>query len=87
MNKEQKICLWVGIGLIVLITLFPPYCWRSGKYGGFGLLWRYMESDDGHPLYIDKFRLSIQLAVVAVVTTGLILTFKDKKTNSKSNET
>jgi len=32
MNKKQRIALWIGVALIVLTGLFPPWCAVSPKF-------------------------------------------------------
>lgn len=63
MNKRQRITLWVGIGVIVLMGLFPPASLSTSKRSS---------------IVVDTPRLLIQWGVVIVVTGGLFVTFKDK---------
>lgn len=74
-NHRQQICLWMGIAIFVLIGLFPP--WLCVSKGG-----RLRSAGNAFILssgYVNVSRLCFQWAVVAVITTGLILTFRDKK--------
>ena len=68
MNRKQMICLWIGIAVMVLMGLFPPYRWGDDSF-----LFD-MEADA-----IEFAKLFIQWFIVALVTGGLIYTFKNKK--------
>lgn len=102
MNREQKICLWVGIVVIVLMGIFPPT--RRGfiyeaHVGGL----RHSKEERIEPLDysfhlgytflltaevsdIGFGKLIVQWAVVAVVTGGLIYKFRDKKDKKLKDE-
>lgn len=94
MNDRQKICLWLGIAVIVLMGIFPPtqhgFYYRA-LYGG-------IRHENGKPPIVDHIfhpgytflfsakaseislnKLIIQWGIVGAVTGGLIYTFKDKK--------
>lgn len=62
MNKTQLKVLWVGIGIFVLMGLFPP---TTRGYNFF------LEKGD-----ISFSRLSIQWAIVAAITAGFIYSLK-----------
>ena len=86
MNWKQKICLWVGIVAFVLMGIFPPWVAAppgGGNYvaGGYAfILFPRNQFGESHWLArIDLGQLAAQWAMVAVVTAGLIVTFKDKK--------
>ena len=86
MNWKQKICLWIGIVVIVMMGLFPPWMATApgeGNYvaGGYGFI-LFPRDQFGESLWlarIDFGQLAAQWAMVAVVTGGLIVTFADKK--------
>jgi len=84
MNRKQKICLWVGIVAIVVMGLFPPWVFLygekayAGPYGWIGTSPSWLGSGTKCN-FVDLHRLGIQYFVVAVVTSGLIITLKDKK--------
>jgi len=63
MNHTQLKVLWVGIGVIVLMGLFPP-----GTYGGYDLILVARS--------ISLGRLIIEWAIVVTVTGGLIYSLK-----------
>jgi len=98
MNKKQTVCLCLGIIVFVLMGLFPPWMMispigdyvknvysfilnpvKAGYYSDVRdeLLW---ESR------IDASRLFVQWATVAVITGGLIYTFKDKPKNNEKEK-
>lgn len=75
MNKKQLITLWVGISIIVLMGIYPPYFIsmpmnpRAGR-------------TEYHFLFktvffrVDIAKLLIQWFIVAFIITGLLFTFK-----------
>lgn len=63
MNRTQLKVLWVGIGIIVLMGLFPP-----GTHGGYDLI---LEARS-----VSLGRLIIEWAIVVAVTGGLIYSLK-----------
>ncbi len=75
MNRKQKIALWIGIIVIILLGLFPPFVEPVGMYGR-GRYYKFILFSDDN---IDIIKLCVQWAIVAVITGGLIITFKDKK--------
>lgn len=87
MNKKQKIALWVGASVIVLMGLVPPWTSRGwsrngrgqGRHaGGYGLIFYPPGSAAG----IDGTRLLVQWALAALVTGVVVATLKDKKEQS-----
>ena len=93
MNKKQKICLWVGIAIIVLMGFIPPWVYTSIRFAlgqtghaGYHCILYPPEPSEVYGrtgIRIDILRLLVQWAIIAVVTGGLVYTFKDKK--SKGN--
>lgn len=89
MNRKQIICLWVGIAIIVLMGIFPPWITKGTMSGGsvqalpkysFLLLPPYSDNKTGLSLHqIDINKLVIQWFMVALITGGLIVTFKNEK--------
>ena len=84
MNKRQTIVLWIGIIILVLMGIFPPIhidisdrFWRGDGprpwEPGYDFLFTML------PSKISFSKLFIQWFIIAVVTGGLIVTFKDKK--------
>lgn len=78
MNKTQLIVLWIGIGLIVLMGLFPP--WVMSVQGaidqqGYGFILNPPEEY----CHVNTPRLYVQWIMVAVIAGGLFVTLKDKK--------
>jgi hypothetical protein len=83
MNKKQKIVFLVGLGIIVLMGLIPPW---SDSYSGESFydflfsspaFWR-----GGRPT-IDFTRLFLQWAVVVIATAGIIFILKDNNAGSQ----
>jgi hypothetical protein len=79
MNKKQKVVFLVGIGIIVIMGLVPPWYYQSrGPYpsspGGYGFILStpYHIGDA-----IDVTRLFIQWAMVAIATAVIMWAFKD----------
>jgi len=120
MNKKQKIWIWVGITIIVLMGLFPPWVvkqvipkgdWNiitlrkyifilKAPYFHYKALpppppkshpkyaeaYMGIEPEFNHAEQIDITRLLIQWFIVALITGGLIVTFKDKKLKDEQKE-
>ena len=101
MNDRQKICLWLGIAVIVLMGIFPPtprgWYYRA-LYGG-------IRRENGEPPIVDHIfhcgytflftakeseislnKLIIQWGIVGAVTFGLIYTFRDKKAKDEQKQ-
>ncbi len=92
MNRKQKICLWIGIIVIVLMGIFPPLkfgCYQPDAVWAVDMsLWaRRFHSFGYERLWmleepeIGFSKLLIQWSIVAIATVGLLLTFKDHKKN------
>jgi len=78
MNKKQIIVLWIGIAAIVVMGIIPP--WVVSIQGaieqrGYGFILIPPEKY----CHINTSRLYVQWIMVAVVTGGFLVTFKDKK--------
>lgn len=77
MNWKQKVFVWIGIAVIVLMGLFPPHGpWsnisRRANLGFFPLF-----KVASHAIKLS--RLYLQWAIVGVITVGLILSFKGRE--------
>lgn len=95
MNIIQKIFLWIGIISIVLMGLYPPWTYDVNarefsvqgfpKYG-FILTPQTPREFSERTFYcrLDISKLFIQWVIVATITGGLLVTFKDKKKNENS---
>jgi len=94
MNTSQKVALWVGIGVLVLMLVFPPWV-------GIQSLSRTANITNVYPLgyaplfspppagagkQVDFGRLSIQCLAVVLVTGGMIYTLKDSKDKGEQDE-
>ena len=94
MNKKQKICLWVGIAVFVLMGLYPPWIIIHPTKGyhalpkyRFLLLPPYSNNKAGLSLHqIDVTKLVIQWFMVAAITAGLVVTFADKKPKDEQKQ-
>ena len=99
MNKKQTVCLCLGIIVFVLMGLFPPCTLLSpiGDYVKYGykFIWnqfkgRYYGDARDDLLWesrIDASRLFVQWAAVAVITAGLIYTFKGRPKDKEKERT
>lgn len=82
MNKKQLVVMWVGIAIIVLMGLFPPWT-TYGNSGDCYLTHKFIlfkPAERNIPARIDTGHLFVQWIIVTAITGGLIVTFKDKKT-------
>lgn len=92
MNKKQLIAMWFGIIAIVLMGLFPPWYIKSQSGAetqkGYGYAFIFTPPDPTgqgvHPM-INMSQLCIQCFIVGLITTGYIITFKDKKPKDERN--
>lgn len=93
MNKGQLIAMWIGIVIAIGMIVFPPWRWelnlenaladRTDKVRSFGPssyapIFMPPEPPKRSGIGIDWGRLSIQLAGVALVTAGAIVTLKKR---------
>ena len=76
MSKKQKIVLWIGLVLFVLMAISPPWgqhiegTWYSERYA--------LILDPPFDGSIDWSRLSLQWVIVAALTAGVLLTMGNK---------
>jgi hypothetical protein len=63
LNRTQRVVLWFGIGMLVLMGLFPP-----GARGGYAFILQARS--------VSLSRLCIEWALVILVTGGLIYALK-----------
>ena len=85
MNKIQLIILWVGIAIVVLMGIFPPWAVTyqgGGPYEGYA----FILSRPREICHIETTLLLVQWIMVAVVTGGLIITFKDRKPKDEQKQ-
>lgn len=62
MNKKQKICLWVGAFILVIVTIYPHWVYKSklhpGRRATFGQNDRIVQQVDytyyGRKFFLDK---------------------------------
>ena len=99
MNKKQLIIMWVGIAIVVLMGIFPPWLAieeNTHIYLGHSFIlsppnenWlrHHRDSIDINQIGIVDFtRLLIQWTMVSVIVGGLFITFKDKKPKDEQKE-
>jgi hypothetical protein len=85
MNKKQLIVMWVGIAIIILMGIFPP--WIVTVQGTDNILGHaFILSRTGRKYDINASFLFVQWIMVVAITGGLIITFKDKKPNDEQKE-
>jgi hypothetical protein len=84
MNKKQKICLWIGIIVFVLMGLFPPAEKPIDHYFrtiyGMQMEYRFLLHASG-PIILSN--LIVQWFIVSIITGGLIYSFKDKSAEGR----
>lgn len=86
MNKKQKIVFLVGLGIIVLMGLIPPWCFYtpiSSIPGQYDIIFSY-DSYGNRGTNIDLTRLFIQWVVVVIATAGIMFILKNN--NGRSNK-
>jgi hypothetical protein len=72
---RPQVILWIGISLIVLMCLFPPWG-RGGEFDGYAYLF---SGGNSYKTHIDLVRLIIQCIIVGLITGGLLYTLNVKK--------
>lgn len=102
MKTRALIALWVGVGLMVLMGLFPPwlvYTYRTGNdmpmpgmpLSSYGYAFLFnppwtLGSRPGQYAFVDLSRLIVQWVVVASVTVALVLTLNRGSASSETKE-
>ena len=93
MNRKQKVCLWVGVAVIVLIGLFPPSKLACPKFSGPWLWWEkamilvlHNSIYNLRIRYVKLLNLFVEWSIVALAAGGLIYARRDRKTEGKPNE-
>ncbi|MFC1555735.1 hypothetical protein ACFL67_01495 [candidate division KSB1 bacterium] len=90
MNKTQRIIILIGLALIILMGIFPP--WHLQHTNGVRIFWGYnfinpildpvvesgINMGTAH-LRIETDLLNTQLFFVTIVVTGLILIFHKRE--------
>ena len=66
--------MWVAIGIIGIMVLFPPWYTQIGKYHD-----GYKFIGSRYTTRLDWGRLLLPIAGVAIVAIGLFLSFRDKR--------
>jgi len=89
MNNKQRRVILVGFLIIVIMGLFPPWNHKIyittkryiETYAGYGLIFSPPSTREGEfwIARIDAIRLLFQWILVAIITIGLAVIFKDEK--------
>jgi hypothetical protein len=81
-NLPQRVVLTLGILLVALMLLVPPYSYYArdgGEFSGYGFIFspdkRFILSLDG----VDLTTLTVQCLLVGVLTGGLVFLFHRRK--------
>lgn len=81
-------CLWLGIGVFVLLALCPPWYEHLPGFLGDRPLWhaplfsRPGGSMGRGSVRVDGVRLMLEWSVVAAITVGLLLTLRTRERGS-----
>jgi len=87
-NNKRLVIMWVAIGIIVLMCLFPPWIYHRAAYnqlfeikGPYHLIFSppYRRDEAYLLVKLDWPRLLIPIGIVAILAVGLIVTIKDRK--------
>lgn len=79
MNKRQIIVLWIGIIIIVLMGLFPPWMNVDPSGGYYIKGYNFILDKPSTFCRIDVPQLLVQWAMVAIIAGGLLVTLRDSK--------
>ena len=83
MNNTQKVWLWVGVVIIVVMILNPPYNKAMGNdkifYEFSGYYSLFSPPEPVVLMSIDSTRLALQILVVIIICGAIIATNRDKK--------
>lgn len=74
MNKKQLVCLWIGIIIFAFVGLTTQI--------GFSK-WTLAGNSVGDAI-VTISKLLVNWVVILIITSGLIYTFRDKKTRSQT---
>ena len=88
MNRKQKIVLWTGIVVIVLMGLFPPVLLEGSPDGAYSNDHKdYIFITDPSNTHILWSNLFLQWILVSVVTGCLMYVLRDSKFPQNSSGT
>lgn len=81
LTNYQRIVLWVGIGLVLLVGLFPPWVHLNGMDGGEGRIAAFehfkgygaLFSSDDDWVRVDGRMWFVNVATIVLVTCGVML--------------
>ena len=75
LNTKQRIFIFVGLILMLLMLLYPPWSTRDGLPREYGFIF----FPPKRAYVIDTIRLFIQCIIVALLTSGIVFALKIKK--------
>ena len=82
MTRKQSVILWLGITIILLMTMFPPILKTVPAEGSDGSSYRQIiEYEYYFTKSVKKIllqRLFMEWFVVAIITVGLLYTYKSR---------
>jgi hypothetical protein len=89
MTTQAKTALWVGIVIIVAMSLFPPWVVfqtsssRGVVYSGYTVVYSkgyapLFMPPESYNSFVDLSRLVVQWVIVAAITLGLVVTLNQK---------
>jgi len=83
MNRKQKICLWVGAFILVIVTIYPHWIYKDYSTGKYSYHWRGFILDKRSSNYgiyrINKVRLYVEAGITVALTVSLAYALKDEK--------
>jgi len=99
MNTNQKIVLWIGVSLLLVLLVYPPYELYRGTERQLSLGHRciispaiYRQQEDYTielglaklgRIRLDFARLSLEIILIVMITVGGLWAVKEKKNNGR----
>jgi len=77
-NRRQKIVLWAGVVIAVIVGLFPPV---DGYYPRHAFIYMIL----GFDAKVNYNILYFELLLISIIITSLICIFKDKKSRERKS--
>lgn len=87
MNNKQRIVIAIGVVIILIMGLFPPWVATLDRNhreypGDYGLIFSPPDVTDvesGYGVHLDISRLIVQWVTVILVVAGIVLILRDKR--------
>lgn len=91
MNERQLTAMWIGIIIIVVMCIFPPWYQPNmvkGTHSKWGYSFVFTPPEVNKSIYvmINMPQLFIQCVIVGLITTGYIITLNYKKPKDEQKE-